>query len=130
MKRRVLAMVLVGVLALGLMAGCGKKGADKGGNSGTDVEISYWHAGLGDEWLEVFCSYHKKSVTISKIIIHEDCLSSFIEFLKSHWNEEIDMPESIHFIQCSVPYRLKADIHYITQHFDFIHFDTFSTSYY
>ena len=53
MKKRVLAMVLVGVLALGLMAGCGKKGGNKGGNSATDVEISYWHAGLGDEWLDV-----------------------------------------------------------------------------
>ncbi len=53
MKKRLLAMVLVGVLALGLMAGCGKKGGSKGGNSAKDVEISYWHAGLGDEWLNV-----------------------------------------------------------------------------
>ena len=53
MKKRVLAMVLVGVLTLGCMAGCGKKGESEGGNSAADVEISYWHAGLGEEWLEV-----------------------------------------------------------------------------
>jgi len=53
MKKRLLAMLLVGVIALGLMAGCGKKGGNEGGDSATDVEISYWHAGLGVEWLEV-----------------------------------------------------------------------------
>lgn len=53
MKKRLLTMVLIGVLVLGSMVGCGKKGDSKGGNSATDVEISYWHAGLGDEWLDI-----------------------------------------------------------------------------
>lgn len=52
MKKRLLAMVLVGALTLGLLVGCGKKSDSEGGNSGTDVEISYWRAGLGGEWLD------------------------------------------------------------------------------
>lgn len=52
MKKRLLAAVLVGVLTISCLAACGKKESNKGGNSATDIEISYWHAGLGDEWLD------------------------------------------------------------------------------
>lgn len=53
MKKRIISLLLVGVLVIGTFSGCGGKGkAKKGGTSSQDVEISYWHTGLGVEWLD------------------------------------------------------------------------------
>lgn len=52
MTKRILAIVLAGAMLFGLTAcGGGGKG-DKIGNSTTDIEISYWNSGLGEEWLK------------------------------------------------------------------------------
>jgi ABC-type glycerol-3-phosphate transport system substrate-binding protein len=49
---RLLALVLAGVLMTGCFTGCGKKTSEKEGTSSTDIQISYWNAGLGREWLD------------------------------------------------------------------------------
>ena len=53
---RIVALVLALIMVASL-AGCGKKGANKEGNlgkynGGKEVEIKYWNAGHGIEWLE------------------------------------------------------------------------------
>lgn len=51
--KKLLAMVLTIVLTAGCMAGCGSsggKGENKGGEK--NIEISYWNAGMGSEWLD------------------------------------------------------------------------------
>ena len=56
----VLAAVLVGIMIVSCMAGCGKKEESKG-NSKTDIEISYWKSGLGAEWLDaVIAAFEEK----------------------------------------------------------------------
>ena len=51
MKKRVLSVLLAGVMALSLVA-CGGKKEEKIGNATTDIEINYWNSGLGSEWLD------------------------------------------------------------------------------
>ena len=52
MMKKVISLVLAGVLVMGCFTGCGNKGGAGKANSATDIQISYWHAGLGVEWLE------------------------------------------------------------------------------
>lgn len=55
MKRtkRIFAILLVCVLSVSCLSGCGKgKSKSEKGGSTTDIEISYWHAGLGTEFLD------------------------------------------------------------------------------
>lgn len=51
--KKLLSMALVVALSVSCMAGCGKAGGDdknKGGEK--NIEISYWNAGMGSEWLD------------------------------------------------------------------------------
>lgn len=52
MKKRwkLVAVVLALALVMGCVAGCGNKGSE-GGTGETDIQISYWNAGLGADWL-------------------------------------------------------------------------------
>ena len=50
--KRIVALMLVMVMALSLAACGGKKTGGKGSNGGKEVEIAYWHAGLGIDWLD------------------------------------------------------------------------------
>ena len=58
--KKTTACILVFALAVLCLGGCGGAGNDsedgkksnKGGNSATDIEISYWNSGLGTEWLD------------------------------------------------------------------------------
>lgn len=53
--RRIVVFALATVLAVTNLSGCGKSegnGKNKGGNATTDIEISYWNAGLGSAWLD------------------------------------------------------------------------------
>lgn len=57
------AILIIGCMSLGLLAGCGANNVSNksgGENSGTDVEISYWNAGLGDEFLKKMIAEFKK----------------------------------------------------------------------
>lgn len=46
-----IACAMAGLMIIGCLAGCGSANSNKEGHSSTDVQISYWNAGLGDEWL-------------------------------------------------------------------------------
>ena len=50
--KRIVALMLVLIMTLPLAACGGKKTGGKGSNGGKEVEIAYWHAGLGIEWLD------------------------------------------------------------------------------
>ena len=58
--KRVLICLLTLTMVTGLMAGCGKKEANKGGTSKMDVEISVWNSGLGTDWLDAMIAGFKK----------------------------------------------------------------------
>ena len=81
-----------------------------------------------DEWSEILSSYKNLDIVISNIKITEDCLSSFIEFIKSNINNSIDLPNSIYFNKCHIPHSLKDDI-VVLSDFNII-FNPFSTFYY
>lgn len=50
--KKIIAIGLVMVMTLSLAA-CGKKKTSKSGNNGgKEVELAYWHAGLGIDWLD------------------------------------------------------------------------------
>ena len=54
-------MILVGVLTVGCLAGCGSGEDKKKGTSASDIEISYQHVGLGKEWLDALIkAFNKK----------------------------------------------------------------------
>lgn len=44
--------VLLAVAMLAILTACGGGSDKKAANSATDIEISYWNAGLGSKWLE------------------------------------------------------------------------------
>lgn len=55
MMKKAVATLLAITLVVTSLVGCGKEGKNensKGGNSKTDIEISYWNAGLGTAWLD------------------------------------------------------------------------------
>ncbi len=62
--KRLIAIILSITLFVCCFAGCGKGGAStsgKGTNSKTDIEISYWNAGLDRFWLEgIIDAFNKK----------------------------------------------------------------------
>lgn len=61
MKKRLISMILVGVLTVGCLAGCGSGEEKKKGTSASDIEISYQHVGLGKEWLDALVeAFNKK----------------------------------------------------------------------
>lgn len=55
--RKIIAMLLAGVLCMACLAGCGDGQSDSGNGKGKDtagkkeIAIAYWRQGLGDEWL-------------------------------------------------------------------------------
>lgn len=51
-RMRFLAAALTATLVAGCFTGCGKQSSTGGGTSATDIEISYWNAGLGTDWLD------------------------------------------------------------------------------
>lgn len=58
--RRMLALFLASVLITGSLSACGK-GEEKKGQSSTDIEISYWQAGLGADWLKkIVAAFNEK----------------------------------------------------------------------
>lgn len=56
----IVAITLIGTLITACFVGCGKE-ENKGGNSKTDIEISYWQSGLGADWLDaVIAAFEEK----------------------------------------------------------------------
>lgn len=61
--KKAVAFMLASAVAITSLTGCGGKGNDnkKGGNSTTDIEISYWNAGLGTAWLDsIIAAFEEK----------------------------------------------------------------------
>ena len=52
--KKLVAVLLVGVMTLTCLTACGdKEGSNKAtGDAAVDIEINYWNAGLGREWLD------------------------------------------------------------------------------
>lgn len=50
--KRFLAVCLAAVLGTSCLAGCGGTGNNGKEGSSTEIEIAYWHSGLGTDWLD------------------------------------------------------------------------------
>ena len=59
---RIVALTLVAILLTGCFAACGKKNNQQGSGDPTkDIEIAYWNAGLGDQWLkDIIAAFNAK----------------------------------------------------------------------
>lgn len=55
--------ILLAIAMLAVLSACGSKSSNKSANSTTDIEISYWNAGLGSKWLEDMVEAFNKSNT-------------------------------------------------------------------
>ena len=74
--KRILALVLVVALTLPLAA-CGGKKTGKGyNNGGKEVEIAYWHAGLGIDWLEEMVEEFNRSQSDWNVIFRESAIKN------------------------------------------------------
>ena len=74
--RRILALMLVIVMSMPLAA-CGGKKTGKGyNNGGKEVEIAYWHAGLGIEWLEEMAEEFNRSQSDWNVIFRESAIKN------------------------------------------------------
>ena len=61
MMKKVISLALIGAMMVACIAGCGKKGGGKAANSATDIQIAYWHSGLGVDWLEaIIAAFEEK----------------------------------------------------------------------
>lgn len=52
MMKRIVALVLTLVLCASLFVACGESEPQGSGDAKKDIEIAYWNAGLGDQWLK------------------------------------------------------------------------------
>ena len=50
--RRILAFVLAMIMCASLLVACGDSKPQGSGDAKKDIEIAYWNAGLGDQWLK------------------------------------------------------------------------------
>ncbi|EKE40773.1 hypothetical protein ENUP19_0247G0022 [Entamoeba nuttalli] len=82
-----------------------------------------------DDWIEALNACKGRNVIISNLRISEDCLNSFLEFIKGTITDPVEMPETLKFENCEIPFSLKKDVYYISTHFD-IMFDSISTKFY
>ena len=58
--KKVIAIVMAGILSVGALTGCGEKDK-KVANSTSDIEIRYWNSGLGTDWLDaVIAGFEEK----------------------------------------------------------------------
>lgn len=62
--KKVLAALLAAALCAGSLTGCGGDGKSSSSNSGSgkEIEIAYWHSGLGIDWLNnVIAAFEEKN---------------------------------------------------------------------
>lgn len=60
MVKRAVALGMAGLMVLS-MVGCGKTKTNGKHNGGKEVEITYWNAGLGTDWLDKLCNEFNES---------------------------------------------------------------------
>lgn len=59
--KRIAALALVLILSISCFAGCGGSKSQGSGDPTKDIEIAYWNAGLGDQWLkDVIAAFNAK----------------------------------------------------------------------
>lgn len=59
--KRIVALTLALILCAGCFAACGAKTPQGSGDAKKDIEIAYWNAGLGDQWLkDVIAAFNAK----------------------------------------------------------------------
>ena len=60
--KRIAALTLALILCAGCFAACGNGNKPQGsGDAKKDIEIAYWNAGLGDQWLkDVIAAFNAK----------------------------------------------------------------------
>lgn len=73
--KRIVALMLIVVMSLSLIA-CGGKKTGKGGNGGKEVEIAYWHAGLGIDWLEAMVEAFNSSQSDWNVTFRESAVKN------------------------------------------------------
>ncbi|MBE7058899.1 MAG: extracellular solute-binding protein [Ruminococcaceae bacterium] len=62
--------ILLAITMLAVLSACGSKNSGKSANSTTDIEISYWNAGLGSKWLEDMVEAFNKKNTKYRATFH------------------------------------------------------------
>lgn len=61
MMKKIVALALAFVMIAGCFAACGNKTPKGTGDAKKDIEIMYWNAGLGDQWLkDVIAAFNAK----------------------------------------------------------------------
>lgn len=61
MMKRIAILTLALVMAVSCFAACGNKTQTGSGDAKKDIEIAYWNAGLGDQWLkDVIAAFNAK----------------------------------------------------------------------
>jgi len=74
--KRIVALLLVLVMVLPLAACGGKKKGKGSSNGGKEVEIAYWHAGLGIGWLEEMVDEFNKSQSDWNVTFRESAIKN------------------------------------------------------
>jgi len=62
--------IFLAITMLAVLSACGSKDSGKSANSTTDIEISYWNAGLGSKWLEDMVEAFNKTNTKYRATFH------------------------------------------------------------
>ncbi len=82
--RKVLALGLTVALSVTGLAGCGNKNSSSGGSS-EDIEIAYWHSGLGTKWLDNMVEAFEEKYPNYHVIVKS---SSDFEAVKAPFGNE------------------------------------------
>lgn len=97
--KKVVALVLSGVMCAGLMSGCG--GGNKASNSATDIEIKIWQAGLGVEWLDkVIEGFEKKYPEYN---VEYTATADAAAVIAAYGMEDVDTTDLYFCLQSSMP---------------------------
>ena len=72
--KKIIALGLIMIMTLSLTACGGKKTGGKGSNGGKEVEIAYWHAGLGIDWLEEMVKVFNESQSDWNVTFRESAI--------------------------------------------------------
>ena len=81
--KKLLVVMLTLVVGAASLTGCGKNNG--GGGSSTDIEIAYWHSGLGTKWLDNMIEAFEKKYPQYHVIVKS---SSDFEAVKAPFGNE------------------------------------------
>ena len=84
--KKLIAIGLVVVMTMSLVACGGKKTGGKGSNGGKEVEIAYWHSGMGIDWLEEMVSAFNSSQSDWNVTFKESAIKETMAHLTTLQN--------------------------------------------